>query len=452
MNDNAKTSRRDFMKTTATGAPMLAVGGVLPGFDARSYQAVVGANEKIRMGGIGIHSRGLALAANFAKQKNCVVNYLCDVDSRALATCGARIAEVAGNSVKTEKDVRKMVESKDFDAVFIATPDHWHAMAAILAMRAGKDVYLEKPCCYSPAEGEMLIQAEKKYRRVLQVGNQRRSWPNVVQGMQELKEGAIGRPYFAKAWYANRRLPIGVGKATAVPDWLDWDLWQGPAPRVAYKDNIVHYNWHWFWHWGLGEALANGVHCTDLMRWGLGVDYPTLVTSVGGRYAYQGDDWEVPDTQVICWQFDNRTSMTWEDHSCNPHKVEGESVGVAFFGEKGTLVIGGGNSYRLYDEKDTLVKDVKSDIVADPTDTMNPSEKLDAFHFQNFFRAIRQGETLRSGIVENHKSNLLIQLGIIAQRLGRSLKIDHSTGRILGDAEAMSHWSRVYEKGWEVTV
>jgi len=452
MNSTLYKNRREFVKSAAAGTSLLALGGVLPGFRAESYNHIIGANEKIRMGGIGIHSRGLALASNFAKQKNCEMTYLCDVDSRALVTCGAKIAEIAGNRVKTEKDIRKMLESKDFDAVFIATPDHWHAMAAILAMRAGKEVYLEKPCCYSPAEGEMLIQAEAKYKRVLQVGNQRRSWPNVVQGIQELKEGTIGRVYFGKSWYANQRLPIGIGRKVPVPEWLDWDLWQGPAPRVPYKDNIVHYNWHWFWHWGLGEALANGVHTMDLLRWGMGLDYPTLVTSVGGRYAYSNDDWEVPDTQVISMQFPNRTALTWEDHSCNPHKLEGESVGVMFYGEKGTLVIGGGNEYQVYDRKDILVKEVKSDIKADPTDTMNPSEKLDALHFQNFFNAIRRGEKLNSGMEPNHKSNLLIQLGIIAQRLGRSLKIDAASGRILDDAEAMTHWTRKYEKGWEVTV
>ncbi len=445
-------SRRDFLQTGASAASLLAVGGALPGFTARSYANIPGANEKIRMGGIGIHSRGLALASNFAKQEGCEVTFLCDVDTRALATCAARIQEIAGNTVKTEKDVRRMVESKDFDAVFIATPDHWHALAAILAMRAGKEVYLEKPCCYSPAEGEMLIQAEAKYRRVLQVGNQRRSWPNVVQGIQELKEGTIGRVYFGKSWYANSRQPIGVGRQVPVPEWLDWDLWQGPAPRVPYRDNIVHYNWHWFWHWGLGEALANGVHTMDLLRWGMDLEYPTLVTSVGGRYAFLGDDWEVPDTQVISMQFDNRTAVTWEDHSSNPHKLEGESVGVMFFGEKGTLVIGGGNDYWIYDNKDQMVKEVRSQIKADPTEKMNPSEKLDALHFQNFFDAIRKGEKLNSGIVPNHKSNLLIQLGIIAQRMGRSLKVNPKNGRILDDPEAMTHWTRTYEKGWEVTV
>ena len=183
-----------------------------------------------------------------------------------------------------------------------------------MAMQAGKHAYLEKPCSYAPAEGEILIQAATKYKRVLQMGNQRRAWPNVREGIMALKEGAIGRAYFGKSWYATNRKPIGIGKETVVPEWLDWDLWQGPATRVPYKDNVVHYNWHWFWHWGTGEALNNGTHMIDLLRWGLDVDYPTMVSSVGGRY-FANDDWETPDTQTISIEFGNKCSMTWEGRS-----------------------------------------------------------------------------------------------------------------------------------------
>ena len=239
------------------------------------------------------------------------------------------------------RDFRESLQDKDIDAMVIAAPDHWHAPAALLAMQAGKHVYLEKPSSHNPREGELLIEAARKYNKAVQLGNQRRSFPRVIQGMQELKNGVIGRPYLGKGWYANNRGPIGTGKEVAVPEWLDWDLWQGPAPRKTFKDNIVHYNWHWFWHWGTGEALNNGTHMIDLLRWGMDVDYPVKVSSNGGRYRYQ-DDWETPDTQVINLDFKEGVSMTWEGRSCNGTLIEGSGAGVIFYGEEGSYVISRG--------------------------------------------------------------------------------------------------------------
>src|SRR5690606_8493870 len=187
-----------------------------------------------------------------------------------------------------------------------------------------------------------LVAVQKKYGNVIQMGNQRRSWPNILAGIQQLHQGAIGKPYYAKTWYTNNRASIGVGKAMDVPHWLDFELWQGPAPRRAFKDNIIHYNWHWFWHWGTGEALNNGTHMVDIARWGLQVDYPQKVTSTGGRYRYQ-DDWETPDTQLISLDYGDKGMITWEGLSSNGRMAEGSSVGVVFYGEEGALQIDGGN-------------------------------------------------------------------------------------------------------------
>ena len=443
------TTRRNFIKKAAVGTAMLSFGGVLEGFSAKSYNNIVGANDKIRVGAIGVNSRGLALASNFAKQEGCEVNHVCDVDSRAIQKCASAIQKIAGNKVKTDKDLRKMLESKDMDAVIIATPDHWHAPAALLAMQAGKNVYLEKPCSHSPEEGEILVSGAQKYNKLLQMGNQRRSWPNVQEGIRELKNGIIGKVYYGKSWYTNNRPSIGIGKEVAVPDWLDWELWQGPAPRVAYKDNVVHYNWHWFWRWGTGEALNNGTHMVDILRWGMELDYPTKVTSVGGRYCYN-DDWETPDTQIVNIEFGNNKCMTWEGRSCNGRGVEGSTVGAMFYGENGSLLITGANAYTVYDLDDKVVKHVKSQIAIDPRNLMNPAEQLDALHIQNFFDGIRKGTPLNADILSGHKSTLLVQLGNIAQRSGHMLNTDHQNGRILNDCEANKYWGRTYEKGWEM--
>ncbi|MFS8616716.1 MAG: Gfo/Idh/MocA family oxidoreductase [Solitalea sp.] len=444
-------SRRKFIKNSIAGITAFSAGAILPGFSAKSYGNILGANDRIKVAVMGVNSRGNALAVNFALQKNCQVNYISDVDSRAADQCAAKVMEVGGKKPRLAPDFRKALEDKDVDALVVAAPDHWHAPAAILACQAGKHVYLEKPCSHSPHEGELVIAAAEKYKRQVQMGNQRRSWPNVATAVEEIRQGVIGRPYFAKGWYSNNRGSIGTGKKVAVPGWLDFELWQGPAPRRPYQDNLIHYNWHWFWHWGTGEALNNGTHMADLMRWALGVTYPIRVSSAGGRYRYQ-DDWETPDTQVINLEFDNNTAMTWEGRSCNGRSVEGSSVGVAIYGEKGTVVIGAGNAYKLYDLKNNLIKEVENEIAVDPLNRSNPSQLLDAFHIQNFFDAIRRGVPLKSDIVGGHQSTLLMQLGNIAQRTGRTLKVDPSNGHILQDPAAMELWKREYEPGWEPVV
>ena len=445
-----KTSRRQFLKTAGAGSALLTVGGVLPGFSAASYSRIVGANERVNVSIIGVNSRGDDLARNFARQSSvCEVAAICDVDKRAIEKTVKNVQEIQNKAPKGERDFRKSLENKNIDAVVIATPDHWHTPAALLALQAGKHVYLEKPVSYCPREGEMLIEATAKYGKVVQIGTQRRSFPRVVEAIQEVQNGAIGKVHFGKSWYANNRPSIGVGKIAAVPDWLNWDLWQGPAPRTVYKDNVVHYNWHWFWHWGTGEALNNGTHMVDLLRWGMDLDYPTQTQSTGGRYYYK-DDWEAPDTQVINFDFEGKKSFMWEGHSCNSFKIEGGSVGAMFYGDKANLLIQGGNTYKIFDHKNNVIKDVQSNIAIDPRNLMNPSERLDAFHLQNFLDGIKKGTKLFSDMESGHKSTLLVQLGNIAQRTGETLQTDPKTGRITVSKEANKLWRRSYEKGWEM--
>jgi predicted dehydrogenase len=441
-------TRREFLRKSVAASAVV-TGGILPGFSALSYSQIMGSNEKIRIAVMGVNSRGNALAQTFAGQTNCDVIHVCDVDCRAIDKC-RKMLEAVQQNVKTTafKDFRQSLESKDIDALVVAAPDHWHAPAALLAIQAGKHVYVEKPCSHNPAEGELLVKAAGKYGKVIQMGNQRRSYPNVIKAIQELRNGTIGRPYLGKGWYTNNRGPIGIGKEVAVPEWLDWNLWQGPAPRKAYKDNIVHYNWHWRWHWGTGEALNNGTHMVDLLRWGLGVDYPTKVSSSGGRYRYQ-DDWETPDTQIINFEFGNSIAMTWEGRSCNGKTIEGSTVGALFYGENGSLLIDG-NTYTVFDLQSKVVKEVKDEKIIDARNLSNPGSDLDGLHIQNFFASIKTEEKLNSDIDSGHKSTLLVQLGNISQRIERTLNIDPKTGHILDDKDAMRFWQRTYEKGWEM--
>lgn len=442
-------NRRKFIGDALKGTAALSIASMVPSFSAASYSRIIGANDRLNVGMMGVNSRGLALAHGFAAQKNARIISVSDVDSRAADKCIADVDKIASNRPTAIPDFRKALEQKDLDILAIAAPDHWHAPAAILAAKAGKHVYVEKPCSHNPNEGEMLVKAATKYKSLVQMGSQRRSWPNVIDAINQLHSGVIGRVYFAKTWYTNNRKSIGIGKEVAVPSWLDYGLWQGPAPRQPYKDNIIHYNWHWFWNWGTGEALNNGVHMLDLARWGLNAEFPIRVTSAGGRYRYN-DDWQTPDTQVITLEFNNNTSVAWEGRSCNGKEIEGASVGVIFYGDTGSMFIDG-NGYTIYDLDSKETKKIKDDSV-NALNVTGPAEHLDAVHIQNLLSAITKGTRLNSHIAEGHKSTLLCQLGNIALRSGNALKTDPGNGHIVGDNTAQQYWSRKYEPGWEPTL
>ena len=442
-----KNSRRDFIKNVAAGSTILAVGGIGYGFSSSSYSRIIGANDRITVGVMGCNGRGAGMARTFANQKNTDVICICDVDDNALAKGIKAVEKAVGTTPRAEKDFRKMLEDKNMDAVYLAPPDHWHAPATVLSCIAGKHVYVEKPLSHNPGEGEMAIAATKKYNRIVQMGSQRRSWPILTQGINELHNGVIGKVHMVKTWYTNNRKSIGFGKLAAVPSNLDYELWQGPAPRRAYKDNLIHYNWHWFWNWGTGEALNNGTHEIDVARWGLNIDFPSKVASVGGRFFFT-DDWETPDTQIITFETENGATVMWEGRSCNGRLVEGEDRGVIFYGENGAMHTGG-NSYAIYDPKNKLVKEIKSDIIIDGRDPSSPSASLDAVHVDNFLHCIRNNETPNAPVETGHKSTLWVQLGNISQRVGKTLNIDQRNGHIIGDNEAMKLWDRDYEPSWE---
>jgi len=306
-----------------------------------------------------------------------------------------------------------------------------------MACAAGKHVYVEKPGSHNPHESRLMVQAARDHQRIVQMGNQRRSWPWVMEAMQALHSGELGRVFFARAWYNNSRPSIGRGQPAPVPDWLDYDQWQGPAPRRPFKDNLIHYNWHWHWHWGNGELGNNGIHALDLARWGLEVDYPGQVTCGGGRYHYQ-DDQETPDTYVTTFDFGSKAA-SWESHSCDPHGFEGARFGVMFYGEKGTLIIAG-NECRLLDLNDKLIREIKS-------------PKDDTDHFGNFLDGIRNGTTPHSNIADAQKSTMLCHLGNIAWRTRQTVKINPATGDLVDpSAEQKNLWKREYQPGWEPKV
>ncbi len=397
---------------------------------------------------MGVNSRGNELATSFARV-GAHVKYICDVDARAVDATVADVANLQTRRPQGITDFRRALDDPSLDALVIAAPDHWHAPATLLALEAGKHVYLEKPCGHNAREGEVLVEAQRRYGRVVQLGTQQRSSPESQHVIQEIRGGLIGQPYFARSWYANTRDTIGRGAPAAVPAWLDYELWQGPAPRTPYRDNVVHYNWHWFWHWGTGEINNNGTHEIDVCRWALGVDFPSKVTSAGGRYHFD-DDWECTDTQVASFEFANGATITWEGRSCNGRPTENRGRGASIHGTTGTVVLDR-SGYVVYDlENNEIARGVQGEST-DALDTRGGGSLTDR-HIANFLDAVRGEATPTAPIDDGHRTQLLCHLGNIAQRTNGVLHCDSQTGRIVDNVEAMGLWSREYEPGWEAKV
>src|SRR5437016_9934358 len=421
--------RRKFLKTASAAGLGLAASPEFPAW-LRSP------GDTVRVAVMGLNGRGTVLARTFARAAHAAVAYVCDVDSVVLAKGVSAVAAVQSKSPQGLGDFRKALEDKDVDALVIAAPDHWHTPAALLAMQAGKHVYVEKPCGHNAREGELLVEAQRKHQRVVQMGTQQRSAPRSMEVVQAVREGLIGKPYQARAWYANTRGTIGRGKPAPVPGNLDYELWQGPAPHTPYHDNVIHYNWHWFRRWGTGEIANNGTHEIDVCRWALGVDRCTRVTSTGGRYHFD-DDWEFPDTQEAAFEFPGGKTIIWEGQSCNGLATYGRSRGTAILGMTGSVVMDR-DGYVVYDLKNTVVK---QNLATQAGDGLNISsdDDMTRLHLENFLAAIRTGAALRQPIEEGARSVLLCHLGNIAQWTGRALRVDSATGHIQGGDAAMAY-------------
>lgn len=410
-------------------------------------------NEQVNIALIGLGGRSHGIAQAVALCDHIQATHICDVDEKQIAKFVANTKASFSKEPTVETDFRKLLENPDIDAIAITTPEHWHAPMAIMAMQAGKHVYVEKPCSHNLLENEMLVKAQKIYGKVCQMGNQQRSSVTSNQAIKDIREDRIGEVYFGKAWYANTRGPIGRGKQIPVPKTLDWDLWQGPAPREEYRDNVHPYNWHWFRTWGTGEIHNNGTHEIDICRWALNVQLPKRVVSTGGRLHYKNDDWEFYDTQVANYEFEGGKTIIWEGKSCNGEKPYNRGRGAIVYGTEGTILLDR-SGYQLMDLNGKKMEShsEKNTGTSSSTKDLTGFDGLTIRHMQNFVNAIREGEKLKAPIDDASISTHLCHLGNIAQELEVSLKIDPATGKILDNKMAMSKWGRTYEKGWEVKV
>jgi len=434
-------TRREFLDAVAVGAAGLAINST-----AKSYAQILGSNDRVNFAIIGLNGRaGAHLSSLKASSATARVTHVCDVDSVILKRFADSAQKELGYLPATDEDFRKVLQQKDVDAITIATPEHWHAPMALAGLQAGKHVYVEKPCSHNPAEGALLVEAQRKYGKLVQMGTQQRSSPHTIELVDKIHNGLVGRPYLAKAWYCNVRKSIGTGKEIPVPATLDWDLWQGPAPRRPYKDNVHPYNWHWFRDWGTGETLNNGTHEVDVCRWALGVDYPDRITASGGRYHFK-DDWEFYDTLVSNWEYEDRM-ISWEGRSCEGMRVYDRDRGSAIMGTTGTAVVDR-DGYDIFDLHGKKTSEFRTGKATSTADLTGRDSMTDA-HFANFIAGIRTGEKLNAPVAIGNVAVTMLQLANVAWEVKRELHINSTNGKIKNDAEALKLWGRAYENGWE---
>ncbi len=430
--ESPSPSRRSFLGTTLSATA--AASAAFTGPNLLLGQAK-GANSRLRVGVMGL-GRGRSHIKAYLDVPNTEVAYLCDVDSNRLVTGASTMGGKQEKAPEKVTDFRRILDDPNIDAISIAAPNFWQAPAAILACKAGKHVYVEKPASYSAHEAMRLVEVAKESNRQVMMGNQRRSYPGLKLGIEKLRAGAIGELKIARTYYASARQSIGKGKTTTPPAELDWLMWQGPVPDAPYKDNLVPYNWHWHWLYGGGELANNGPHALDMARWAMGVDYPNRIVCSGGRYHFD-DDQETPDTSQAFYDYGD-VAISWDGSSCHQRKPEGLPF-VSVYGSEGKLDFSGGASWTLYDKAG---KEVEKHTEA-PGDIP---------HFTNFADAIREGKALNQSIADAQISTMLCHLGNIAYRSSGAVEVDPATGRLAeGQAEAAKYWAReAYREGWGV--
>ncbi|GMQ28404.1 Gfo/Idh/MocA family oxidoreductase [Algoriphagus confluentis] len=444
----AKPNRREFIKkSTAAGIGISALGTFA--FSPKSYSKILGANDRLNVALAGLGRRlGAFYEPIGLKSSNVNLLYLCDAMQSQMPKAAKNFEKWIDYQPKQEQNILKVLEDKEVDVLINATPDHWHAPGTWLALERGKHVYVEKPCSHNPREGELLIALQKKYNKVVQMGNQQRSAPESREIIAAIHNGAIGNVYMAKAFYSNNRGPVPNPVQQAAPEGLDWELFQGPAPRKQYMHDTWNYNWHWYgWDYGTAETGNNATHELDVARWALQVDYPSEVRVVSGKMHYPEDGWTMYDSMDATFTFEEGKMIQWDGKSRNNYKTYGSDRGTIIYGTEGSVYVDRGG-YRQFDRSG---KEVKSNLANNNEGgtVLGGGGDMSTTHVVNFFNAVRGQEKQNSNIEEGAVSTLLCHLANISSRTGETLTCDPKNGQILNSKAAMNLWSREYEKGWE---
>jgi len=432
--DQDAVSRRDFLARAGTAAVTVAAASRIGTREAEA-QEKASPNERVGVGIMGLHNQGRLDGLEFLNSGLAEIVTVCDVDDAQIERVGKDFTnhENQPREPKKVKDFRRMLEDPDIDAVLIATPDHWHAQATVLACEAGKDVYIEKPLSWSIAEGRAMVNAARKYDRVVQVGTQQRSGTHFIKGLDLIKSGKLGDVNLARGWIAHVRPNIGTPPDGPVPEGVDYDMWLGPAPKRAFNPNRFLYNWHFFWDYGTGEMGNWGAHWLDVIRWGLDLDVPTAASASGGIY-HPIDAKETPDTQMVLYDFPGLT-VVWEQWLWSKRKIEGQTCAAAFYGTEGTLVIGRGG-WKLYGpDGGTVVEE-------------SEGSPLELPHVTNFLECVKSRERPTADVEEGHKSAIMCHMGNVSIQTGRKLSFDAETETFIGDDEANRFLMRNYREPW----
>lgn len=400
-------------------------------------RAKASVNERVNICIIGVRGRGSGVGRNFAGLPDVQVTHICDVNETLLDAYGKSISEVQKSTPKAVTDLRRVLDDKSVDAIMVATPDHWHALATIWGCQAGKHVYVEKPISNNIFEGRQMVAAARKYKRVVQVGTQSRSAEHYIEIMKLVHAGRIGRVHMAKAWNSQLRRKVPAVPDAPVPAGLDWNIWQGPAPERPYNPNRYTYGWRWLWDYGTGDMGNDGVHDLDIARWGLGVDYPTQVQCTGDKLEFVGDIQETPDSQIVTFTFPEKQAMlVYEQRLWSPYFQEGYENGVAFYGTDG-YIVAGRQGWKLVEKRNNVASENKASFSEIP-------------HLKNFISCIKSGDTPNCDIEEGYKSTLLAHLGNLAFRVGRPLKFDAKTQQCVGDDEVNGLFKRPGRKEFQI--
>ncbi len=426
-----ETDRRGFLKQVGGGMAVAASSSL-------AFARAEGANERLTVAVIGCGGMGSRHVQLLAERRDVNLAYVCDVDKKR-ADQAANKAVAAGAKPQVVHDLRRILDDRSVDAVWVATPDHWHGPAAILACEAGKHVYVEKPCSHNIREGRLMVEAARKHKRVIQVGMQSRSSEVIREGIKRLHEGAIGEVLVAKAWNSQKRKNIGHATRSQAPPEIDYDFWVGPAPMVPYQSNRLHYNWHWWYAFGTGDMGNDGVHELDIARWGLGVDTPpTTVAALGGKYAFD-DDQQFPDTQFVMFDFPGdghvgqKKQLVFEQRIWSPTPEHGAENGNVFYGTKGTMILTKNTGWTIVEGES------RKGSASVPT------------HHDNFLRCVRAGETPNADILTGHLSATLCHLGNLAVRVGRVLHYDGKRELVASETDGDQLVRREYRPGhWAV--
>ena len=445
------SNRRDFIRKVAAGSAGVAIGGSALGMPAKSYNRIIGSNDRIYVAIAGLGRRLGAFYEPIAmKEANVELVYLCDVMQKQRERALQNFSKHISYKPKLENDIRKVIDDKKVDVLINATPDHWHTPGSVMALKGGKHVYVEKPSSHNMFENELLVEAARKYNKVVQMGNQQRSSDHTIEIINEIHNGVIGKAYKAVAFYINGRGRVPVQKKAPVPAGLDWELFQGPAPRRDYTEETWDYNWHWYgWDYGTAEAGNNATHELDVARWALQVDYPEYVEVEAAKRHFEDDGWEMYDTMDATFRFAGNKIITWDGKSRNGYNTYGSDRGVIIFGSEGSVFVNR-SKYELFDRGGKKVKDSKS-VSNEAGTALGGGGDMTTGHVINFFDTIRGKAKLTAPIDDANISMALVHYSNIAYRIGKGFNIDEKTGRMY-DRDAMKLWGREYAPGWELTL